>query len=242
MTDWSIGEGEPDRQEGHEGPELHALGNAAHDQGRGEFPGGDGRCRARDRPLRRVAARCRDLAARVPEAELLRDLAESDRSDLIRSMKRHDLSSGEVLYRQGAAGESLFLLAEGLLTSFVSVAGDEGEAKVEQIESGRHFGEDSLLTGKSRASTVTAATDAVVFEIPKAPIMELAGRRGEFLAMLNRNVALSQERIHRSKRAASKRRKSASRRKKKKTSGVTKAIQTFFTDLFPSNETETSSG
>ena len=174
----------------------------------------------------------------LAEAELLRDLAESDRSDLICSMKRHDLSSGEVLYRQGAAGESLFLLAEGLLTSFVSVAGDEGEAKVEQIESGRHFGEDSLLTGKSRASTVTAATDAVVFEIPKAPIMELAGRRGEFLAMLNRNVALIAERIHRSKKAAAKRGKPAPRRKKK-TAGVTKAIQTFFTDLFPSNETET---
>ena len=44
--------------------------------------------------------------------------------------------------------------------------------------------------------------------------------------------------IHRSKKVAAKRRKPAPRRKKK-TAGVTKAIQTFFTDLFPSNETET---
>ena len=172
------------------------------------------------------------------ESELLRDLSESDRNALIDSMKRHDLSSGEVLYRQGAQGNSLFLLAEGLLTSFISVASDEGEAKVEQIESGRHFGEDSLLTGKCRTSTIIAVTDAVVFEISKSPVMEVTSRQGEFLAMLNRNVALSAERIHQSKKAAAKRRK-ASPRRKKKTAGVTKVIQTFFTDLFPSNETDT---
>ena len=172
------------------------------------------------------------------ESELLRDLSESDRNALIDSMKRHDLSSGEVLYRQGAQGNSLFLLAEGLLTSFISVASDQGEAKVEQIESGRHFGEDSLLTGKCRTSTIIAVTDAVVFEISKSPVMEVTSRQGEFLAMLNRNVALSAERIHQSKKAAAKRRK-ASPRRKKKTAGVTKAIQTFFTDLFPSNETDT---
>ena len=181
-----------------------------------------------DRDRRRILARC----------ELLRNLAESERNDLIGAMTRHELTEGEVLYRQGATGDSMYLLAEGLFASSISVTSHEGEAKVEQIESGRHFGEDSLLTGKSRSSTVTAVTDSVVFEIPKDPVMELVRRRGDFLAMLNRDVALSAERIHRSKKAAAKRRKPAPRRKKK-TTGVTKAIQTFFTDLFPSNETET---
>ena len=72
-------------------------------------------------------------------------------------------------------------------------------------------------------------------------ILELARRHGDFLAMLNRNVALSAERIHRSKMAASKSKVVVPSQKKKRTSGVTKAIQTFFTDLFPSNETETQS-
>ena len=66
--------------------------------------------------------------------------------------------------------------------------------------------------------------------------MELARRKGDFLAMLNRNVALSEERIHNSKKAASRLNKAAPR--KKKAAGVTKAIQTFFTDLFPTNEAE----
>ena len=114
-------------------------------------------------------------------------------------MTRHDLEAGEVLYRQGASGDSLYLLAEGLLSSFVTLSGLEGKAKVEQIESGRHFGEDALLTGKSRSSTLAAITDCVVFEMPKEPVMELARRNGDFLAMLNRNVALSEERIHNSK-------------------------------------------
>ena len=169
-------------------------------------------------------------------SELIRNLNEVEQSVLFSSMTRHDLEAGEVLYRQGASGDSLYLLAEGLLSSFVSLSGLDGKAKVEQIESGRHFGEDSLLTGKSRSSTLTAITDCVVFEIPKEPVMELARRKGDFLGMLNRNVALSEERIHNSRTAASKRKKAAPR--KKKSAGVTKAIQTFFTDLFPTNEPE----
>jgi CRP-like cAMP-binding protein len=169
-------------------------------------------------------------------SELIRNLNEVEQSVLFSSMTRHDLEAGEVLYRQGASGDSLYLLAEGLLSSFVSLSGLDGKTKVEQIESGRHFGEDSLLTGKSRSSTLTAITDCVVFEIPKEPVMELARRKGDFLGMLNRNVALSEERIHNSRAAASKRKKAAPR--KKKSAGVTKAIQTFFTDLFPTNEPE----
>jgi branched-chain amino acid transport system substrate-binding protein len=172
----------------------------------------------------------------LDRSELLRNLNEVEQSVLFSSMTRHDLEAGEVLYRQGASGDSLYLLAEGLLSSFVTLSGLEGKAKVEQIESGRHFGEDSLLTGKSRSSTLAAITDCVVFEMPKEPVMELARRNGDFLAMLNRNVALSEERIHNSKAAASKRKKAAPQ--KKKSAGVTKAIQTFFTDLFPTNEPE----
>ena len=85
-------------------------------------------------------------------------------------------------------------------------------------------------------------TDAVVFEIPKDAVLKLARRQGEFLAMLNRDVALSAERIHRSKLAAAKQISSRDRQGKKKTKGVTQALQTFFTELFPSNETETPSG
>ncbi|MBO94371.1 MAG: hypothetical protein CMI32_05675 [Opitutales bacterium] len=180
-----------------------------------------------------------DLYTILAESELLRDLTEEEGVELVGAMQRHDLTAGEILYQQGAAGDSLYLLAEGLLTSFISVASEEGEAKVEQIESGRHFGESSLLTGKTRSSTVAAVTDVVVFEAPKEAVLELARRRGDFLAMLNRNVALSAERIHRSKVAASKRKKRTTAPKKKKSSGVTKVIQTFFTDLFPSNEPET---
>ncbi len=184
----------------------------------------------------------RDLEQILSESELMVNLNSTERKDLFNSMHRLDLAPGEVLYRQGAPGDSIYLLAEGLLASFVNLANQEGEAKVEQIESGRHFGEDTLFTGKNRTSTVAATTDAVVFEIPKDAVLKLARRQGEFLAMLNRDVALSAERIHRSKLAAAKQISLRDRQGKKKTKGVTQALQTFFTELFPSNETETPSG
>ncbi|MFP6854574.1 MAG: mechanosensitive ion channel family protein [Opitutales bacterium] len=183
-----------------------------------------------------------DLREILAGSQLVTDLSDDEKENLFQAMQPLELTAGEVLFRQGTLGDSMYLLAEGLLTSYVKMPGQEDEAKVEQIESGRHFGEDSLLTRKNRSSTVTAVTESIVFEIPRQVVLELARSSGDFLAMLNRNVALSTERIHRSKMAATQRRENAVSSKKKKASGVTKAIQTFFTDLFPGNETEAQSG
>ena len=58
----------------------------------------------------------------------------------------------------------MFLLLEGLLSSIYTLSGYEGSAKVEQIESGRHFGEECVLGDNPRSSTVTAATDCVLWK------------------------------------------------------------------------------
>ena len=71
--------------------------------------------------------------------------------------------------------------AEGLLSSIYTLSGYEGSAKVEQIESGRHFGEECVLGDNPRSSTVTAATDCVLLEIERQVIRELAVEDGKFL-------------------------------------------------------------
>jgi CRP-like cAMP-binding protein len=78
-------------------------------------------------------------------------------------MRPRSLAAGDTVMRQGDSGDSLYLLAEGIL----DVAIDLGELGVvrDRIAPGEVFGEMSLLTGQPRGATVTAALDAVIHEI-----------------------------------------------------------------------------
>jgi small-conductance mechanosensitive channel len=95
--------------------------------------------------------------------DLFRNFDAAERFELAGKMRPRSLAAGETVMRQGDTGDSLYLLAEGIL----DVAIDRGELGVvrDRIAPGDVFGEMSLLTGQPRSATVTAALDAVIYEI-----------------------------------------------------------------------------
>ncbi len=127
----------------------------------------------------------------------------------------------------------MFLLLEGLLSSIYTLSGYEGSAKVEQIESGRHFGEECVLGENSRSSTITAVTECVLLEIERQVIRDLASENGKLLSFLNTEMNLGHERILKSKWGMKK--KGESKKSEEKKENVGRSIQTFLTDLFPSS-------
>ncbi len=85
---------------------------------------------------------------------------------------------GASIVRQGETGQSLFVLAEGVLD--VTHARGGTEVTLDRMVPGDVFGEMSLLTGQPRSATVTAAaTEAVVFEIDKVHLDAMLQRRPE---------------------------------------------------------------
>ena len=61
--------------------------------------------------------------------------------------------AGQTIYRQGAEGESMYLIDEGQ----VQVAGATG--LIATLGAGDEFGEGAFLTGEPRSTTATALTD-----------------------------------------------------------------------------------
>ena len=104
---------------------------------------------------------------------------------------------------------------------------------MEQIESGRHFGEECVLGKNPRSSTVTAVTDCVLIEIDKEVVRQLAQSNGKLLSFLNMEMNLGQEKILQSKWGIKKRH--SEQKPKTKKENVSRSIQTFLTDLFPSS-------
>jgi small-conductance mechanosensitive channel len=71
---------------------------------------------------------------------------------------------GEAIVRQGAPGQSMFVVCSG--TAVVVL--EPGRREVAAIEKGGYFGEMSLLTGDPRSATVLARGDTSVLELDAA--------------------------------------------------------------------------
>ena len=176
-----------------------------------------------DFSLRRIL-KSNSLFSMLPDSEL---------DNLEGYLLRREIRPGEYLFRQGNDGRSMFILVEGLLQSTASYDDLDGKSYEERIGPGQHFGEECVLGPNSRASTVSALTGCVLFEISSDKVMELSRRNGNFLALLNADTGIaryrSMEERHKLKIAESPPISKSPKVKKK----MGTAIQTFFTDMFP---------
>ncbi len=100
---------------------------------------------------------------------------------------RHQLfAAGEPIVRQGAAGESMFVVLSGRVRVTIDPSGQE----VAVIPAGGFFGEMSMLTGDARTATVTASEDAVVLEISAAAFGVLANANPALLDQVSTIVGM----------------------------------------------------
>ena len=104
---------------------------------------------------------------------------------------------GEAIVRQGAAGQSLFVIRRG--EAAVALAGTEGE--VARLRAGDVLGEMSLLTGEARTATVTAVTDCELFEIDAGGFRRVVLANPSVLDRITSVTATRREELNRHREA-----------------------------------------
>jgi len=114
----------------------------------------------------------KDQIRQLSQMPLFSALSPIELEELSAGMAVFSMQQGEIVVTQGDTGDSMFVLAEGLLR--VSVTHENGtELRVAELGPGDFFGERSLLTGEIRSATVVCAADSVVCEIAKDAIAPL---------------------------------------------------------------------
>lgn len=131
----------------------------------------------------------KDQARQLGRLSLFAALGPDELGFIVSRMRVESYKKDARVVEQDADGDSMYILAEGLLE--VWVRNDSGaKVKVADLAPGTFFGEKSLLTGEKRSATVICSTDAIICEITKDAIVELFERDPEIAELLSRAVAI----------------------------------------------------
>jgi branched-chain amino acid transport system substrate-binding protein len=135
----------------------------------------------------------------LEETDLFQPFSEEAKGELSRHLQICRFPPEAIVMREGEQGDSLFIIAEGTLTVWVTLE-DGNSIEIVRRTTGEVIGEIALLTGEPRTATVKAMTDAVLYEISKqdiAPFMEsqpeLVERLSEILAERKMKTTLAKE-------------------------------------------------
>ncbi|MEI8019205.1 MAG: mechanosensitive ion channel family protein, partial [Schlesneria sp.] len=119
---------------------------------------------------------------------LFQSLNDEEFDILAESASSQSFIQGDTLIRQGDAGDSMYVLVDGLLDVYRTGEGNT-ETRVARIQTGRFFGEMSLLTGEPRSATIRAALNSVVLTIEKSALLKLLEHRPGLVDDLSRSLA-----------------------------------------------------
>lgn len=94
---------------------------------------------------------------------------------------------GTMILTEGDPAEAFFFVKQGRLE--VTRNTKHGIAKLSTISSGQGFGEISLLTGSTRAASVSASSDVVLYRLSKEDFETLMDRESSFKDVLLKKAA-----------------------------------------------------
>jgi small-conductance mechanosensitive channel/CRP-like cAMP-binding protein len=120
----------------------------------------------------------RDIEAKfqaLSSVELFGHLDDGERRALARAARRTPFGRAEVITRQGAKANWLYVLSKGDVE--VRITSPDGDRRVAVLHAPSFFGEMALMTGQPREATVVAISEVECLRIDKADFQGILQRR-----------------------------------------------------------------
>jgi small-conductance mechanosensitive channel len=98
-------------------------------------------------------------------------------------------AAGEQVIRQGAAGDSLFVIMRGSV-EVTAREGDRPAVKLAVLGAGDYFGEMSLMTGAPRVATITTLEETRLLEVGKESFRAIVATSPDLVEKLSQSLRL----------------------------------------------------
>lgn len=108
---------------------------------------------------------------------LFRPLSNVQMQKLADALVRSEIAAGDVVIREGDAGDLMFIVEEGYL-----LASTRRHGMVKEYAAGSFFGELALVNDEPRKATITAAQDSVLLGLGRAAVRMLL--RGDLVSVM----------------------------------------------------------
>jgi CRP/FNR family cyclic AMP-dependent transcriptional regulator len=118
----------------------------------------------------------KEFLATIP---IFKELNASDHETLATLWQKRSLSEGQILFRRGESGNSMFVIEQGVVEITVPVANQEKENRVAVLHAGQFIGELSLVDGLPRTASATALEDCELWEMKREDFRTFLTKRPE---------------------------------------------------------------
>lgn len=116
------------------------------------------------------------------ENKLFQDLSESQLDTILEFTSVHEREAGDVLFKEGAHGDSMCVVLEGSLKVYKRKGEDEVELAT--LQEGKSVGEMALVDGMPRSATVRAEEDVTVLVFTRQSFEKLSKQHPELAIQL----------------------------------------------------------
>jgi len=121
--------------------------------------------------------------------QLLPGYTKGEIDQILLATRSRQFSPGSLLYREGTAGTSLFLLTSGSLEVVKSVDGQE--CVLATMRPGSLVGQNALVAGSVRSASLRAKTKAVTLEIRRRTLQNLLKTAQPFAMRMQEQIAVA---------------------------------------------------
>jgi hypothetical protein len=104
--------------------------------------------------------------AQIVVSPLFRDFSVDEMVAVIQGLNLLSYERGDVILREGAPGDSLYMLTTGMVRAFRKDPAGR-QVRLGDLQEGAFFGEVSILTGGRRTATVAALTRCELLELDR---------------------------------------------------------------------------
>lgn len=110
---------------------------------------------------------------KMSQSNALNSLPAANIEELFRRMEPVQTHAGDVIIRQGDAGDYYYLLEEGSVKVSRRMVAGEPEVELAQLGAGAAFGEEALISDNPRNASITMLTDGRLMRLAKKDFVEL---------------------------------------------------------------------
>lgn len=120
----------------------------------------------------------------VAESPLFSSFSPEELEAVIAGLELLTFEPGDVIVLEGDPGDSLFVVTTGVVKAFLREPGPSPPRLARLLGEGEFFGEVSVLSGRPRTATVTAATPCELLELDRATLDEITATHPNVRAVL----------------------------------------------------------